>query len=204
MVFDVGDKKMGYFHAPKCGSRTIISWIALIKEPNLIKKYPEWFEESRQHLEYYEIRKKLNPASYDDFYIKFCVVRDPVDRFLSMYTNRVLFHQKIKNFDCSIGISEFIECFDNMIDTKNFEDVKRHSEPLTYHLGTDPFFYTHIFNIKQLDKVKYLIEEIYDVKLPNLHLQKSGNIEKPKLNGEQIDWIKNKYQKDYEVYGKWM
>jgi hypothetical protein len=202
-IFDVGDKKIGYFHTPKCGSRTIVSWAVLIKEPELIEKQPTWFEESRRYVEYREIQKKLNPVSYKDFSIKFCVVRDPVDRFISMYTNRVLFHQTIKNFDCSIGVGEFIECFDDMIDTINFEGIKRHSLPLTHYLGTDATFYTHIFNINELDKLKILIEETYDVKLPNLHLQKSGNIQKPILTQEQTNWVKNKYKKDYEIYGKW-
>ena len=52
--------------------------------------------------------------------------------------------------------------------------------------------------------IKILIEEQSGVKLPELVLNSSANMEKPVLTQSQIEWIKKRYQKDYEIYGKWM
>ncbi len=54
-----------------------------------------------------------------------------------------------------------------------------------------------------MSQVKTLLEEKSSQALPDIHLQQNGGIEKPTLTGEQIEWVKDKYKEDYEIYGKW-
>ena len=202
-VFDVYNNEIAYYTTPKCGSRTILAWVALIKEPDLIHKYPSWFEESRQSIEYKDIRQRVKKYELlkHDQKIRFCVIRDPVERFLSAFTNRILFHKK-PNVD--ITITDFIDNFDNLMQQKIYKDAQIHFTTQAHYIGKDPNLYTHIIDIKELNKLKILLENHTNTKLPDLHLQKSGLIQKPILTEDQVQWIKNKYSIDYEVYGKWL
>jgi len=197
-VIDIKDKKLGYYVVPKCGSRTVVAWQLIISQPNLIKDNPSWFDESKQTVGYRELNKMI-VLSKHDFPIKFCIVRDPVDRFLSAFTNRVLFHK----LNPVSEINDVIQNFDAKINNLEYKDLDHHTKPLKHWLGTNPNIFNYIFNLGEMDKVKKLIEETCDVTLPNLHLQKSGNIKKPTLNTDQINWIKERYRSDYELYGRW-
>jgi hypothetical protein len=54
-----------------------------------------------------------------------------------------------------------------------------------------------------MSELKRLLEDIYSMHLPDIHLQQSGDCKKPKLTDSEIAWIKNKYATDYNIYGKW-
>ena len=202
-VFDIYNNEIAYYTTPKCGSRTILAWAALLKEPDLIQKHPEWFQESRQGIEYRDIRIRVKKYDYPTHNQKtrFCIIRDPVEKFLSAFTNRILFHKKP---NVNITITDFIDNFDNLIQQKIYKDAEIHFTTQVHYIGKNPDLYTHIFDIKNLNQVKSLLETHTNTKLPDLHLQKSGLIHKPILTEDQVLWIKNKYSIDYEVYGKWL
>lgn len=202
-IFDIGEKKLGYFQVPKCGSRTMMGWMTLKNNNLYIIKNPEWFKESRRYIEYPEISRLQSHIKYIDFEKKFCIVRDPVERFLSAFTNRVLFHNRVSTLNQNVDFHEFMNTIDEKINTPEYKNFENHTKPLTFFLGKNSNFYDYIFNINEMDKVKKLIESIYNVSLPNLHLQKSGDIKKPVPTDVEIKWIKNRYKIDYEVYGKW-
>lgn len=202
-VFDIYNNEIAYYTTPKCGSRTILAWAALIKESNLLNEHPEWFEESRVGVEYKEIRKRVKKLELPTHNqkIRFCVVRDPVDRFVSGFTNRILFHRKP---NVSITIEEFIANIDTLLKDELFKDAKMHFTTQTHYIGKNPNLFTHIFNIKELTKVKELFENYLNITLPDLHLQKNGRLQKPQLTEQQIQWIKNRYRIDYQIYGQWL
>jgi hypothetical protein len=102
-----------------------------------------------------------------------------------------------------LTIEQFIRDFDKLLIQKLFADARIHFTTQVNYIGRNSDLYTHIFNLNELYKLKELIESYTGIKLPNLHLQKSGDIQKPVLNTQQTDWIKNKYKIDYEIYGKW-
>jgi hypothetical protein len=194
--FEIVKDKVMYFYAPKCGSRTIIGWAGLIKNPSIYQEHPEWFSESR--LDDYKELGELTPifhGSGSGHDVRFCVVREPVGRFISAYTNRILYHEKMEK----ISIAEFIDT----IDEQRNEDVLSHIYPLSYWYGEDPTFYTHIFNLRHMDGIKFMLEFMSGISLPNLQLQQSGGIEKPTLTKVQEDWIRERYKQDYEIFGKW-
>jgi hypothetical protein len=202
-VFDLYDNKIAYYATPKCGTRSILGWAVLIKEPNLLSEHPEWFSSSREKIEYSEIRQRANKYKKltHDQKIRFCVVRDPVERFVSTFTNRLLYHKKPK---INIGISEFIANFDILIKNSDFVDAEFHFKSQVDFLGKDASLYTNIFNLNEIHNVKKIIETEIGKGLPDLHLNQNGNIKKPELNLGEIDWIKRRYEMDYAIYGKWL
>ena len=198
-ILDIKDQKLGYYLVPKCGSRTVIAWQLVLLYPNIVQDNPTWFEESRPVIGYHEINNLAVRSKFKNFPIKFCIVRDPVERFLSAYTNRVLVHKR----NPFIEIDDIIRNFDEKIKTEEYHDFEYHTRPLDYWLGKDVGLYDRIFNLREMDSVKKLIENVYGVTLPKFHLQKNGNIPKPSLTTDQINWIKERYKSDYEIYGRW-
>jgi hypothetical protein len=202
-ILDVLDKKVGYFITPKCGSRTVVGWSTIIRNPELYKNRPELFEPSRTDM-YVELRGMLHQLSVKELHAvpaRFCVVRDPVERFVSAFTNRVIYLKKVKK---ELTISELIENFDAYSSQREiYGDIIHHAGPLSYFCGNDPSVFTHIFNLGDMSELKRLLEDIYSMHLPDIHLQQSGDCKKPKLTDSEIAWIKNKYASDYNIYGKW-
>lgn len=202
-IIDLFNNRVAYYMTPKCGSRTIFGWGALMKEPELYIKNRELFAENAIGTEYSQIARKIkfDKSNSHNQEVRFCVVRDPVDRFLSGFTNRILYHNDIK---LEITIEEFIAYFDDFMNNSRFTNVSAHFKSQVESIGKNPNLYTHIFKLSEMNKIKKLLESYCNFHLPNLHLQQSGGIQKPKLTQEQIDWVKKTYEIDYQIYGKWM
>ena len=207
MIYNILDGKAAYYRAPKCGCSTITAWVTLLEEPTLYDDKIEWFTQER----YRRIFKYIDKNRYFGYYdtsnhpVRFCMVRDPVDRFLSGYTNRVVYHQDIQKEVKNIpvpNVDEFIERFDYFCDICPV--VNNHFKSQVHFYKKDSKHFTHIFNFKQFNEVKVLLEQIGNIELPNLHLQRSKGLQKPVLSDSQVEWIKNKYKEDYEVYGSYM
>lgn len=205
VVFDIYKNEIAYYRNTKCGSRTILGWAAILKHPNILNEHPDWFASSRQYIGYKEVSNLIpkfegNPPN--DQKIRFCIVRDPIDRFISAYTNRILFH---KEPDAAyLGLDYFIDNMNMLMEQPEYKNAKLHFRPQIEDIGKDPSIYTHIFNFKEIYMVKKLLEEYTHTILPDIHLQQSKDIQKPILTTYQINKLEKIYQTDYEVYGKYI
>lgn len=203
IVFDIKDKKVAFCNVAKCATRTVVGWSSLVKNPNLYQERPDLFVSERIDL-YQELRNMISPLSSKedilDCNIFFTIVRDPIERFISAYTNRILY---LNTAGIQFSIEEFIKNYDYYAADRKYRDIIHHTQPITYFCGTDPSIFTHIFNTSQLDQVKQLLEDTYKVKLPDIRLNKSDDTKSIKLSKDDIKKIRIRYQKDYEIYGKW-
>jgi hypothetical protein len=210
MIVSISGGTIAYYHAPKCASRTILAWAVLLEEPHLLAENPDWFAPSRYDKEYREIRQRVRlfKESEHDWErmappvvpakIRFCVVRDPVERFLSGFTNRILFHRRAP----VTAIGNFIEHFDEIAHAST--GVRNHFKPQVCFYGRDPSLFTHVFRMTELGQIKHLLERSAGVQLPDLHLQQSGGALKPTLTTAQLDWVREKYKDDYAALGAWL
>lgn len=202
MIFFSSDSQIAYYHAPKNGSRTMLGYLALTKEPDLYKEHPEYFDPVHDEV-YKPLRDRVEKSGrhhYDphlvpivDNGIRLVVKRDPVKRFLSGYTNRVLHHNRLGGM--KPDISEFIKRFDYFND--RYSDVQTHFKPQVFFFGLDKSKFTHIFDTSEMHLVKELFEDTYKRSFPELQLQQGGNKQKPELTKEQEAWIRKKYEADY-------
>ena len=202
MIFLSSDNQIAYYHAPKNGSRTLLGYLALTKDPDLYEKHPEYFDPVFDEV-YEELRNRSSTYGrhhydphfvlYVDNPIRIVIKRDPVKRFVSGYTNRVLHHSKLGGM--KPDFDEFIRRFDYFYD--RFSDIGTHFKPQVNFFGLDKTMFTHIFDVSEMDKVKELFEDTYKRKFPDLRLQQGGNTKRPTVTKEQEAWIQNKYEADY-------
>lgn len=203
MIYLSSDDKVAYYHAPKNGSRTLLGYLALVKNPDLFDTNPEYFHPTEDEV-YEELRNRSQRLGKHDYPPKqvplvsnpFRVVvkRDPVKRFVSGYTNRVLHHNKIKE---KPSFNYFVEHFDKYNDT--YSDIQTHFKPQVRFFGLDKSIFTHVFDTSEMHLVKEFFEDTYRRKFPELHLQQGGTTQKPTVTKEQERWIQTRYEQDYNA-----
>ena len=218
--------KETYFRAPlKCGTRSLRAYIGLAADKDLLLNYKDnpWVatQKSRQFtynavVPYdYDIEgsnnynKIYNEKLYfkdfnkfedtnADLKTKILIIRDPITRFVSAFSMM----RKNLYLEKELTMQKFIETFDQLMWEYGYH--RSHFKPMTYAIGLDPNWYTHIYTLEQMSEVKKHIEQLCGYELPTIHINKGRDTEEivNSLTEEQIDWIKQKYIIDYRVYGK--
>jgi hypothetical protein len=123
-----------------------------------------------------------------DGYFVFAVTRDPVQRFLSMYGNRVLHHNELsrKHLKQAVGlrprpgINFLVRHMERYFLVAN--NVRHHSRPMVDFLGKDMTVYQRLFDISELDTLMAQLNAHIDAtgfrspgRLPALpHLENKG------------------------------
>jgi len=225
-AINVLDGEIVYYRGYKVGSSTILTWINLMNSPELRTSSPDLYDTSFWrlnkdrgvyfHKDKMELRKKPlvflpkkdftyptgqtfgMPIVPENNKVRFCVVREPVERFISGFTNRALKEEDIKD----LTVDRFIDNFDYYF--AKYQNIYTHFAPQVFSYGHYPNLYTHIYNTKQMPEVKKMLES-YSGPLPEIFINKTTDEVKQtiKLTDEQIAFIKKKYAIDYEVFGKW-
>lgn len=199
LLYNLIKDKVYYFSAAKCGSRTILGYGYVINTGN---------EEisSTKEINNFSTSIKLNYNTDLKLPISFCIVRDPVERFVSAYTNKIVkFHGYTEAAKSKIiSMDEVLDRIDDPTFKSEYNVFYRHIDSLIAAYGTDPSIYTNIFNMRQFDQIKSLLEEHCKKKLPDLHINKSIEAVKPEVTERHRELIYARYKEDLDIYGKWM
>ena len=170
------NKKLVYYPVAKNANSS--AKLFLIRHLNLEDKF--YFEEDsiplyQKKTTNHNYDKKLNIVNFIPSYTRFkevdaddkaCILRDPIERFISCYKNRILFHKDENFFNHSIN--QVLEKLEN-----NFFENK-HFLPQTYWLGKHLNYFTIIADIKKLQPFISGINSFFNKALINL----------PKNNGK--------------------
>lgn len=128
--------------------------------------------------------------------IRIAFVRDPVKRFLSAY------NMICKNFLGDYPIQKFINNFGQLMWEHTY--YREHFKYQTGELGLNPQWYTLILDINDMIEFKKILENDCKYPLPIVHINKTSHgLKYEELTSEQINWIKEKYAIDYNLYGEW-
>lgn len=202
---------MSYFHdpsanlaiyeAPKVGGTTLRLWIAYRLTGILFRSSLDSYYTGTT-----EMTKLLVEAGYlhDGFASvdcpsRICVKRDPVERFASCFQDKI-----VKDYKLGISVTDFLDRFEEII----FEDnvpvaiygmprLAFHFMPQTYHFGSDPSYYEHVFTLSEMSfGVKEYLEQKWNLKLPDLHARNAG---RPSENLALTEQEKQRVRKIYEV-----
>ena len=143
---------------------------------------------------------------------RFCIVRNPIERIISCYNNRVL-RYKVLSQDrllkadikapANPDLNQFII---NLEQYRKVGDIKHHTHSLVHFLGKESSFYNEVFNLKNLNKAESTLKKHYPnrkVKIP--HLQQTMRVTDQKrniLSDIATKKIIELYEEDYKIYGK--
>lgn len=141
---------------------------------------------------------------------RIAVVRDPIERLLSAYSNRVIHHKELSSAYISDANSRngvaydpdletFIERFD--IYREHSHSIRHHTNPMINFLGTEKGYFNSIFNLKSLNSLVQELEVKTGRSLVLPHEQRGGpKIKKESLSSNAIEKLKYFYRHDYDSY----
>ena len=214
MRFLTAGNKISIYVSPKCGSRTITALTALSYVPDLIDTNPDYFTEKgfvkrgdyshllsviHQHLPSFKWHE-IEAICTD---IRVAVKRDPLKRFISGYTNRILWHHDLPYREHP-SFDQFIDNFDHYNHhPKDYEkQVQKHFHLQRVTIGRYPSVYTHIIDTCDMEKLFQLFEEVYNRDFPRLRLQQGGNeLQKDiEITDNHRQWVRKRYEDDYDIW----
>lgn len=156
------------------------------------------------------IREKYPEKKIADFH-RVTVVRDPIKRFLSAFSNRVVFHKelskvkaggKLRDLDLppNPDIESFIDKFELYIQA-NYS-VFHHTRPTTDFIGSDAAYYARVYKMEELDTFSEDVNKIMGTSLTLGRKQTGG----PKMglsdvSDKSLDKLRQLYDADYKAFG---
>lgn len=180
MTIKLPNLEIYYDYAPKIASTSIKSWLYKLA-------FQEDFYKYKQGKKVFHIHNYLSDPSvasskkfiklkkngmnelilkHTKQYFYFCIVRDPIKKLLSAYSNRVTYHKELstkrleeqeyqeRNLKPHPELNYFVE---NLEAYQEFNpSILRHTRPMIDILNQQ-MSYTHVYDISQLD---YLLKDV--------------------------------------------
>lgn len=209
------DKKHGFtlYDVPKGGGTTTRLWI----DYHYHGKYLTQTDREDYLTQNNQSYDNLTKLGYKvDWFQKvpgesICVKRDPIRRFVSCFNDKVLKEDIIKK---TPRINEFVKNLeryheqgypDDFIHPDSDKDkkiyyLKYHFAPQWTNLGRDPKYYSHVFDISEVNsKLKSYLEEKWGTELEDLHARKLRIKSVSNLTDESKEILKEFYKEDYQI-----
>jgi len=183
-----------YFPVPKCACTSMkTAIIAKNGQPRLGRRRNddtvhgwrgygtrEWWREPRAYIRIPGERR-------------FCIIRDPVDRFISAYRNRVVF---LRDLGSVPDINSFAVTIEQH---RRDRHIWHHVRPLVDFLGRDPAFFDRVFLLDEIGE----IPEYLGIPLIIPREQTEGpKIRRSDLSAQAVEHLRQFYSEDYRAWGK--
>jgi hypothetical protein len=195
-----------YYYAPKNGSTTVRMWI---------KQYETGLGSVMVGDGYYNLQPFGLPKLYEtnealntrfcpstaEGQIRWCIKRDPIDRFISGYTDKIL-HERLIEWSVEQCIS-MLEDGSMVYPPESRAEgwVAAHHLIGQHHwLGESAGYYDHVFDLRQMQDVKAFCEEtVFRMPLTDFHARELAltDVEKVRLTSSQIGRLQVVFAKDY-------
>jgi hypothetical protein len=119
---------------------------------------------------------------------RFCVARDPIERLVSAYADRVLVHRDI---DPAPRLGEFIDRLEEH--QEKSPAIHHHTRPMTDFIGPSPNYYERVFDIRETEALAGLVRKATGSRA----LLGRHNAETPRLDVSQIDKMRRRRLETY-------
>ena len=157
------------------------------------KKMHDSFKNKSNLINLYQGKYAFQIISVD---YKSCIVREPLERFVSAYKNRILFH-KDKDFN-NHSVSEVIEQLEN----GNIEN--KHFLSQSYFLGNDLSYFDIVGSLSNIKSFEDKINDFFGQKKIFPKLQTGGKEQQLSLSPENKKRIIKIYSDDYHLVDKYL
>ena len=195
------NKQFAFYISPKTGGTTIRSWI--------VYSQTETIEVQQYGGDGYSIQNGIGQQiitnmgywykgfKETDAPVRACVKRDPVSRFISCYTDKIL-RERIANLSIDDILNNPDSLKQGRLDGLNpGYYLENHFLPQTHYLGNDKSYYDIVFDTKQVStEIREFLQQHLECELPALHTRKQSK--KPSLTEEQVSKVKEMYSVDYD------
>ena len=142
---------------------------------------------------------------------RLAVVRDPVRRLLSCYSNRVLHHRELSrdkarkplrtaDLPFNPDLPTFVAHLEGYMAA--VDSIRHHALPMVAYLGHDPAYYARVFGMSELDAFVEEVRVASGREVALGRLQTGG----PKIDPEALSAAETRrlqafYAEDYALYG---
>ncbi len=202
--------KILYTPIPKCACSSVKH---LIFECERGMSYNDKMTGNGKHIhQFYNTWNGItNKYLFADNWLKVLIVREPLQRLVSCYKNRVLFSKDLfKSADrlSKVGLpvnpswEVFIDNFERYRSLS--QSINHHSAPIVNFAGYNPDFYDLILNISELDKLLSVVSDRSHCHIEMPRKQTGGSeIDIGEISETAKEKIHRLYANDYEIYGKY-
>lgn len=203
IIFSGG--KFGYKNLPKIASTSIKAAIYQMETG-------EVFCREKEGMDVHTYMRKNKTGDISTCEKRFVVVRDPVERFLSAYKNRVRFHGELsepfirKKFPSyywdvpyfAPGLGQFIDHFEDYFPIK---PIFHHCRPIVDFFGNQTLNqFTHVYKLDELSRFEGDLSELTGKEVVFEHKQTGGKKYFVRdLTKAQIRKLVKFYEADYEL-----
>ena len=131
------------------------------------------------------------------------VIRDPLERFVSSYRNRVLHYREIEDADFDSDLTRkptLNEFATGLAEYRKIPTIAHHTHPQAVFIGNDLSRYQHVYAFERVRELPTLIHELTGQRLLLRHDQQSdASVTIDKLTRESIDTLRHFYREDYAM-----
>lgn len=173
------------------------------------------FERENRHIHIWARKNRIAPVK--DCKYRLILIRDPIERFISCYNNKVLQMRLLDNMEIgplSLSNAErefpypsFDEFVDNFPEIRKVPVINHHTKPISEFLGTrDLDVFSEVFTFDQMDNLAERINQITDANVALSHRQNSANNDWDKalkradlssLTPSQFNYLTRLYSAEY-------
>lgn len=187
------EHKVLYVEVPKAGCTSVKWALRHLRgkwEGQPDAAFHEWFG---YHQIYSSSIVDVLRSKYQDWTV-FTVVRNPIDRFASLYRNIRRASRDWKGEHCET-ISDFVR---NLPKSGWFEDV--HGRPQTKIIGEDLSVYNHIGKTEDLERTEFFLSSRFGCDIQFSRENRSGSLGES-LSDSELNTLGNIFERDYKVLG---
>jgi hypothetical protein len=199
-------RSLGYRHIPKVACTSIKT---MLYELRMGKSFSRERMGMDVHQYFFKEYRDISKAEF-----RFIVVRDPIKRLLSAYSNRVVHHKELskeylskqedlkkifeeENIPFNPSLSEFIRHFSFY---QKVPSIHHHTKPVVMFGIRNLSFYTHVYTIEQLHLLEEDLSQRYKKQMKLPRLQTGGlKLKVAQLSREEITFLLDFYTRDYEL-----
>ena len=195
------------YDVPKGGGTTIRSWIDYAETGQTLLKELHKGYVSQNGQSYQRLKDRYNVCWFQPTTgKKIAIKRDPIKRFISCYKDKIIREGR----DCKThgwSVDKILDEYNRLPNhwRKHGKTpigyLYYHFAPMVQHLGKDPSYYDQVFWLSEMDtKVKEYLEDMWKIKLPNLHCRNQKYSNPLNLTKKQKNKIREIYSIDYNIW----
>ncbi len=186
MTAIIPELKLLYVSIPKCACTSLKNCMFYLennfdyktfknngKNFDIHKLYPSMYFDN--------LINKLEKQYKINEFTKICLIRDPIKRFISAYTNRVNHHKELSpkriqecDLDPDMANPNFIKFVRHYHLYRNVKSIKHHTDSMYKFIGEDPNFYDKIFNLNNINQISEFLKNKFDIDYTIPKLQTGG------------------------------